>query len=140
MGTDSIFLLENGIETKMVDFIGHSSDFLLWRIKKRNLTLGEFINTEKIKKLPSADMFWAIDVLEHLPDPSRILELIPDDLRIFIHRSQFNDTANGRHPHHMTFNEDILKKGLKDKGFREVPWPGLSVWVKSPLSDIIASD
>ena len=133
VGTDSLFLIEKGVKTFMIDYISPTTDFLQWRLKKRSLN-GEFMDVEKVKTLPKADMFWAVDVLEHLPDPTRVVNLLDDETKVFAHRSQFNDQAGGRHPCHIiNFEEQRLTILLKEKGFVNIPWKNLSVWVKSEL-------
>ncbi len=133
VGTDSLFLIESGIPTFMVDYISPTTDFLQWRLNKRNLE-GKFIDVETLTELPEADLFWAVDVLEHLPDPTRVVNMLNPKTKVFAHRSQFNDQAGGRHPCHIVnFEEQKLINMLKEKGFTNIPWKNLSVWVKNEL-------
>lgn len=133
VGTDSLSLIELGMKVSMVDYDCPTTQFLKWRLKKRNL-IGDFIDVEKVMKLPEVDLFWAIDVLEHLPDPTKVVEILNDKTKIFVHRSQFNDQAGGRHPCHIiNFEEKRLIDLLTKKDFINIPWNKLSVWVKREL-------
>lgn len=129
VGTDGLCMIEQGLSVVFVDYICPSSDFLKWRLKKRGLT-ASFINTETLEKLPNVDMFWAIDVLEHMPDPLWTVDNLSDQTRIFAHRSPFSKTHGGRHPCHLPFDELKLAKALRKKGFTHIPWEDLSVWVR----------
>jgi len=133
VGSDSLFLLENNIETFMIDFNCPSTDFLKWRMAKRNLLEGKFLDADNIDVLPASEMFWAIDVLEHIPDPEEVIEKLSDETKIFVHHSPFNNQAGGRHPCHIYFEEQKLNDALQNKGFRNIPWRNMSVWVKEYL-------
>jgi len=129
VGTDGLWLLENNFEVNFVDFHCPSIEFLRWRMKKRRLK-AEISDIQTLDKLPDKDMFWAIDVLEHVPDPLSIVSKLSENTKLFVHRSQFNNTSSGRHPCHISFNEIRLSRALKKRGFMHVPWNQLSVWVK----------
>jgi hypothetical protein len=129
VGTDGLEMMNQGMEVVFVDFECPSSDFLKWRLKKRGLK-AEFINTEQLEKLPEVEMFWAIDVLEHMPDPLWTVHNLSDQTKVYAHRSPFSNTHSGRHPCHLPFNELKLAKALTAKGFVHVPWKDLSVWVR----------
>lgn len=129
VGNDGLSLLKRGFKVFFIDFECPSLQFLRWRLKKRKFK-AEVIDVEKISKLPEADMFWAIDVLEHMVNPLHVVEMLSDKTKVFVHRSEFGNSASGRHPCHFSFEETILIKALRDKGFKHVPWPTLSVWVK----------
>lgn len=130
VGNDSLFLLENNIKVFMIDYDCPSTRFLNWRIKRRNIQNGIFIDSESLKILPEADMFWAIDVLEHLPNPLSVVEMLTEKTKVFVHHSEFNEFAGGRHPCHISFEEIKLINKLREKGFYNVPWNNLSVWIR----------
>lgn len=131
VGNDGLYLLENGFEVVFVDYNCPSTDFLKWRLKKRKLK-ATVIDVETIEKsqklLPDTDVFWAIDVLEHMVHPTWVIDRLSDDVKLFVHRSKFFNTAGGRHPHHLPYDENIFKKALEKKSFSHVPWKNLSVW------------
>lgn len=131
VGTDSLFLLEKQKKVFMTDLIGNSTKFLNWRVKKRGLEKKAFlVDSEKVMGFSDSDMFWAIDVLEHLQDPLSVLDRLPENLKIFAHRSQFGDDASGRHPSHLSFDGNLLNKGLFERGFVEIQSVyGVSIWV-----------
>lgn len=135
VGSDSLFLLENKMKTFMVDFDCPSVDFLKWRMKKRGLLSEDIINVDKMKLLPKGEMFWAIDVLEHMPNPVDVVALLADETKVFVHHSQFNNKSGGRHPCHIYFEEKKLNDALYDKGYVNIPWNEMSVWIKKILLD-----
>ncbi|MEX0896396.1 MAG: methyltransferase domain-containing protein [Patescibacteria group bacterium] len=127
VGTDGIRFEKLGLDVAYVDYDCPSIDFLKWRIQKNNLK-GVIYNVETDFEYPSHDLFWAIDVLEHLPDPIKIIEQIPQSTRLFVHRSMFNDTAFGRHPCHFNFDEGKLHKALEQEGFKLIEQGLLEIW------------
>lgn len=129
IGNDGLYLLETGQQVTFIDFDCPSTDFLKWRLKKRKLH-ASVLDVEKVKKFPSADALIAIDVLEHMVNPLEVVEKLSDQTRLFVHLSQFNNRANGRHPFHFSFDEIRLNNLLKSRGFVQIPDKLLSIWVK----------
>lgn len=129
IGNDGLAMIDKGYKAYFVDYQCPSIEFLNWRLNKRRIS-AEIINVEKIDKLPTADMFWAIDVLEHMLDPLWPVNKLSEQTKVFVHRSEFGNFAGGRHPCHLEFNEINLSKALREKGFKHIPWPTLSVWVR----------
>lgn len=130
-GNDSIPMAMSGLTVYSVDFDCPSVEFLKWRVAKRNIQNQVLIfDVDLLTKLPAADLFWSIDVLEHLPDPLAIIDILDESTRVFAHRSPFSDTHQGRHPCHLPFDDSKLNNLLKAKGFSLIPMPHLSVWVK----------
>ena len=129
VGNDGLMFLEHGLEVDFVDFKCPSVDFLNWRVKRRKLK-AQVVDVETINKLPVSDMFWAIDVLEHMTHPLWVVEHLSNETKVFVHRSEFGRDHGGRHPCHLDFNELNLNEALRRRGFRHIPWPVLSVWVK----------
>lgn len=134
VGTDTISFLKRGLITYSVDFSCPAVDFMKWRLKKQKLKTN-FIDVEKLTKFPSADMFWAIDVFEHILDPLAILDSI--DLKackVFAHCSRFNDNAGGRHPCHINFEPALMSDFLLTKGFKNISvTEDLAVWINLSL-------
>lgn len=129
VGNDGLYFLEKDLTTYFVDFDCPATKFLKWRLRKRKLKTN-FIDVTREKKLPAADMFWAIDVLEHMTNPVSVVDKLSEKCKVFVHRSKFNDNAGGRHPCHMSFEQQKLNKSLIDNDFEHVDWNGLSVWVR----------
>ncbi len=131
IGTDTLTFANNGYSVYAVDFLCPSTDFMIWRVKKRKLENKiQFLNTEKLEQLPSADIFWAVDVLEHIPDPLEIVHKLSPKTSLFAHVSRFNDTHGGRHPCHLIFQEERLNKLLQKQGFSHIPQENISVWIR----------
>lgn len=128
-GNDGLTMISKGYKVYFIDYQCPSTKFLDWRLNQKKI-LTEVIDVEKVDKFPAADMFWAIDVLEHMPDPLWAVDKLSEQTKVFVHRSEFGNAAGGRHPCHLEFNEINLSKALVERGFKHVPWPTLSVWVK----------
>lgn len=129
VGNDGLALMEKDLKVYFVDYDCPSVEFLKWRLLRRGLK-ADVLDVEKIGELPPGDMFLAIDVLEHMVDPMLVVDLLSDKTRVFAHRSEFGNKAGGRHPCHFDFDEYRLGEALKFKGFKHLPWPVLSVWVR----------
>lgn len=137
VGTDSLTFIKENVKVYPVDFNCPATSFFKWRLKKRKMKT-EFLDIEKIKVLPKADMFWAIDVFEHIPDPMEIMKIVDfSTCKVFAHCSRFNDTAGGRHPFHINFESKLMSDYLTSKGFKNIKWDkGLSVWINLNLVNI----
>lgn len=131
VGTDSITFAKLGLKVYSVDFDCPTAQYMNWVLHKRGFK-NIFINTEKVEKFPEADLFWAIDVLEHVPDPLKIIEQISDQTKVFAHISQFNEKHGGRHPFHIDFELKKLHRALRKKGFsfRKKVDNGLEIWTR----------
>ncbi|MBP7768392.1 class I SAM-dependent methyltransferase [Candidatus Woesebacteria bacterium] len=129
VGNDGLALINSGYSVSFVDYSCPSTDFLLWRMKKRGIH-SEIIDIEKNEILPSADVFFAIDVLEHIQDPLQVLKKINNKTKIFAHRSQFGNKAGGRHPFHFDFDESSLNEELVRMGFHKIESKYLSSWLR----------
>lgn len=129
VGCEGLELIDKGFKVFFVDYTCPSTSFLRWRLNSRGLTV-PIIDVEQIEKLPEADMLWAIDVLEHMVDPLWVVDRLSDKTRLFVHRSEFGNDHGGRHPFHLDFDEVVLSDALRSKGFRHIPWPVVSVWLR----------
>lgn len=129
VGVDGLKFMDLGVKVVFVDFENPSTKFLKWRLKQRKMT-AQVLDVEKLETYPVADAFWAIDVLEHMVDPTETVRKLHQSTRLFIHRSEFSNTSGGRHPCHLPFEEVKLAETLKKHGFHNVPWNTVSVWVR----------
>ncbi|MFC1653295.1 hypothetical protein ACFL1M_00415 [Patescibacteria group bacterium] len=130
VGNDGLLMIEKGFRAEFVDYMCPSVDFLKWRLNNRALK-NVIIDVEKARKLPDVEVFWAIDVLEHMVNPLEVVEKLSKKTKVFVHRSEFGNTHGGRHPFHFDFDEMRLNNALKKAGFKHIPWSKLTVWVKN---------
>lgn len=132
-GTDGLKMLELEKKVAFYDFDNPSIKFLKWRLKKRKLQ-AKILYVGKVKKFPKVELIWAIDVLEHMMNPTLILRAVSDKTKAFIHVSQFGEKREGRHPLHLEFNTKILNRALLKKNFvLDDDFPYLSVWVRKSI-------
>jgi SAM-dependent methyltransferase len=139
VGTDSLSFIKRGIKTYSIDFSCPATDFFKWRLSNQSLK-GKFLDIEPLEAFPIADMFWAIDVLEHVPDPMKVVKMVDlKNCKVFAHCSRFNDDAGGRHPCHINFESRIISEYLASHGFKNVSTKyDLSLWINLNLVDIIS--
>jgi 2-polyprenyl-3-methyl-5-hydroxy-6-metoxy-1,4-benzoquinol methylase len=130
VGTDSLILAKLGLETYVIDFDCPATQFLRWRIDKHQLDNLHFLDVEKVTKLPAVDMLWAFDVFEHLEKPHQVIEMLSPQTRVFCHKSDNDDDANGRHPFHYHFDEKLFSQTLTNKGFHEIESGEISIWLR----------
>lgn len=129
IGTDTLCMLKQGLSVRPIDFDCPSTEYLNWRLRRRGIFL-ETIDTESIEEYPQADMFLAVDVLEHMANPLEVLDRLSDQTYVFAHISQFGKKSGQRHPFHLPFSENELAEHLTVKGFTEQENGWLSVWVR----------
>lgn len=127
VGNDGLHLIDRGWKVFFIDHNCPSAHFLRWRLEERKLSAPIF-DVERIEELPAADMLLAVDVLEHMSDPTWVVRRLHNDTKLFVHRSKFSLTSGGRHPCHLPFDEYNLQHELKHLGFEHIPWPRFSVW------------
>jgi hypothetical protein len=113
-GTDTVAFLERGIKVIPCEYSNESAGFLRWRAARRGYDV-EIIDPGDVASVDVAiDAVWAMDVIEHLPDPATTLAPLLRRARLFIHDSEYTGTSSGRHPFH--FQHDLEKLGLAWEG------------------------
>lgn len=132
VGNDGLPLLEKGFTVTFIDFDNPSTRFLRWRLAQRGYP-DTFLNVEELTAFPPADMFLAMDVLEHMVNPLSVIDMLHPSTKLFVHQTTFGAKDGGRHPFHFDFNEQTLNSYLEAAGFHEVKWPNteISVWART---------
>lgn len=130
IGSDGLKMLELGKKVFFYDFDNPSTKFLKWRLEERKENAKLFF-VGKVRKFPDVEAVWAIDVLEHMVDPTEIFKTITDSTKTFVHESRFGDKAGGRHPFHFEFNTQILNRELLKRNFvLDESFGNLNVWIR----------
>lgn len=109
IGNDGLLLIEKGFNVIFCDFDNPSTKFLRWRLKKRGLS-AIFIAPPEVAHAGSFDTLWAMDVLEHLPEPHITLSPFLEIARVFIHDTEHAGESQGRHPFHMNHSLKYLRE------------------------------
>lgn len=138
VGNDSLDLVAAGFQVIAIDFDSPSLDFLRWRLGKRGIPKEqcEVISIERLEeslqKCQEADVFWGVDVLEHMYDPFEIFHLFSDNIKAVAFYIDSDDQAGGRHPFHFTFPKNEFVERLRLMKLKETVEydPTISVWVK----------
>jgi O-antigen/teichoic acid export membrane protein/SAM-dependent methyltransferase len=71
IGSDGLLLLEQGYRVEFADFENPSTEFLRWRLRRRNLAAP--IHDLDADVPGGFDLAYAFDVIEHVPDPFAFL-------------------------------------------------------------------
>lgn len=129
IGTDGLKLLKYGYQVIFYDFDNPSTQFLRWRLANRGSTAPVLHPPCTMATLPAFEVFWAMDVLEHLPDPEQTLDPFLQTARVFIFDAADTGRAGGRHPFHLNSPDDYLGDLLTTYGFAPDPSAQeLTVW------------
>jgi len=118
IGNDGLELLERGYEVVFCDFDNPSTRFLRWRIERRGLT-ATFIPPNEAENLKSFETLWAVDVIEHLPDPYGSLAPFLRGARTFVTGTEHDTKSHGRQPFHIQHPEARLVEFYRSIGFIE---------------------
>jgi SAM-dependent methyltransferase len=100
VGTDSLRFAASGIETHACEFDNAASRFLLWRAARRHLAIRIHRPGDDDVERLQVDLLWAMDVIEHLPDPERVLSPLLKNVRLFIYDTEHAGRSGGRQPFH----------------------------------------
>lgn len=130
IGNDSLCFLEKGLEVYHADFDSPVSKFLKFRAGHRGLDKKlHFVDVTKCE-VPSVDLIWTIDTLEHMTDPYKIFDYVTAQTKVFAYFIDDDTEAGGRHPFHTVFKYDQFNNKLMEKGFKQVNSNKLSSWSK----------
>jgi SAM-dependent methyltransferase len=131
VGTDGMMMLDLGLKVTFVDFDSPTLEFLKFRINKRNFSPSQYeiVDVQQLKSKPiQSDLFWSIDVIEHMREPTDIFNAIGEKTRVAAYYSDADDEAGGRHPFHFKINEKVLNQQFIHRSFTNVPHSILKIW------------
>jgi len=133
VGNDGLMMVEKGIKVSFVDFLSPTLEFLKWRLQDRSIKPDLYSVHELRQEKPGvidADMFWSIDVIEHMLDQTEIFKYIPTSTKLAVYYTDDDEEAGTRHPFHFKINHKLLSKMFSDLGFRRIPNDLLVVWYR----------
>lgn len=81
-GSDGIRFIEQGYQVSFADLTSPSTDYLLWRLSRRNY-VARFFDVQK-DLIPPHDVAYAFDVLEHVNDPVAILNKLTTIAQVIV--------------------------------------------------------
>lgn len=118
IGNDGLKLLAAGYEVVFHDYRNLSTEFLAWRLKQRDYT-AEIVYVGENARLPSYDTVWAMDVLEHLPQPEAALASYLNGCCTLLYATEYDGQSGGRQPFHFQHSDDDLGNFLRRMGFHK---------------------
>jgi hypothetical protein len=117
IGTDGLKLLARGFNVTFYDFRNASTEYLKWRLEKRRLKATILYAGED--EPPKNDLTFAIDVIEHLPDPGTTLKELAARTNALVPHFPIT-TQQHKYPMHFHLNKRQLRQVIRGQGFRRV--------------------
>jgi len=110
VGTESIFFSNASLKTTYYDLPSITSDFARYRVKQYANNDVTFVLDEK--KLTSYDVIVCLEVLEHLVDPIKAMELIYSKLKIggLVFLSESFNLIGDDYPSHLKQNKPLTQE------------------------------
>lgn len=128
IGNDGLKLLEKGYDVIFCDFDNPSTKFLRWRLKKRGIS-AKYIEPYDLDHIRGFDTLWAMDVIEHLPNPYKTLDPFLAEAKIYIHATDGDSKSYGRQPFHIRHPQKYLRALYHLYGYkRNVGIDQIEVW------------
>jgi len=124
VGNDALKFALQGYTVIAVEFDNLASRFLRYRAHARKLDNLMFVDFDSVDltKL-RADALWAMDVIEHLPNPVETLTPILANTRIFLFDSEHTGTSHGRQEFHYQHSPAELAKAWSARGYKPLKPP-----------------
>jgi SAM-dependent methyltransferase len=137
IGNDSIPLARAGYRVEALDLNRHCREFLCALVAAES-SIQPLINVgEDLAQATDFDTLWAVDVVEHLTEPSEVLGPLVDRCRLVICDSEHTGVSNGRHPFHYPESIPNFESFLDSKGFVRLKGDTISSWARpSTLSPL----
>ena len=117
IGTDGLKLLQRGFEVTFYDFRNPSTEYLKWRLSKREGN-GKILYAGE-DELPPNDLTFAIDVVEHLVDPVATLKELAIRTRALVQHLPIT-TQKHKYPMHFDLQKRALRQVIRQQGFTRV--------------------
>jgi SAM-dependent methyltransferase len=120
IGNDALVFADAGFNVTLADISDCLLAFAAWRFRRRGLSVATIDLKRDVPPARAFDVVVCFDVLEHIPDPLRIVRSIQRAMRengLFVFHAPFADDPE--HPMHVV-HSDIVTPRLRSLGFRPV--------------------
>ena len=117
IGTDGLKLIQRGFDVSFYDFRNPSTEYLKWRLEQRSLKSRIYYAGED--DLPDNDLTFAIDVIEHVLDPAKVLAEIARRTKAVVCHLPLT-LQQYKYPMHFDLNRRALRGVLRKAGFERV--------------------
>ena len=106
-GSDGLSLMERGLDVTFMDYRGPLTRYLEWRLNRRGLA-GRDILFVGEDSIPQADLVFALDVFEHLPEPETIAEVLAHKARkVLVYNILFRVDSDTICPMHLPGHDPV---------------------------------
>jgi len=120
IGNDALVFADAGFSVTLADISDCLLAFAAWRCRRRGFTVKTIDLKRQTPPPRTFDVVVCFDVLEHIPDPLRVVRSIQSALRedgLFVFHAPFADDPD--HPMHVV-HEDVVTPRLRSLGLRPV--------------------
>lgn len=134
IGSDGLALNDAGLDLSFMDYRGPVMDYLRWRLCQRGLTedLLTYVGEDEV---PAADMIFALDVFEHVPEPETLAEVLAGRARkLLVYNVLFRVDSDTICPMHLAGHDPVtvvhdIEDRLSSLGLTQINNdPLLTVW------------
>jgi SAM-dependent methyltransferase len=122
VGTDAVQFLEMGLDTTACEYSNESSRFMAWRATQRALPIQIISPDDPALEGVGADLVWAMDVIEHLPDPGSVLSKVLRNATLFVYDTEHSGTSGGRQPFHYQHRFEDIARIVDGHGLSPIPY------------------
>jgi SAM-dependent methyltransferase len=121
VGTDALRFSRMGFETFACEYNNESSRFMAWRATQHALPIRIISPDDPALARVRVDLVWAMDVIEHLPDPASVLSRVLPNTNLFVYDTEHSGTSGGRQPFHYQHRFEDIAQIAEGHGLRPVP-------------------
>jgi hypothetical protein len=136
IGSDGLSLIRGGLDVVFMDYRGPLTDYLAWRLERRALA-ARLIHFVGEGSVPEADLVFALDVFEHLPEPETMAEVLARRTRkVLVYNVLFRVDSDTICPMHLPDHDPVatahaIEDRLRGLGLTcRADDPLLTVWTR----------
>ncbi|MEX2239036.1 MAG: hypothetical protein WEB00_16075 [Dehalococcoidia bacterium] len=136
IGSDGLELAAGGLDVQFMDYRNPSTAYLFWRLGERGLD-EESLHFVGEEPIPEADLVFALDVFEHLPEPETMAEVLARKTgKVLVYNVLFRVDSDTICPMHLPGHDPVVTaEAITDRlsalGLKQIKDdPLLTVWTR----------
>ena len=142
-GSDAISFALEGKKVYAYDINEKSKFFMKFRNEKYGTDV-VFLDKQELNK-HHYDLIVSVDVMEHLSDPFKFVDLICSltDRFIFTKAFRVHEESKGGQPHHSDFSFNKVMMSLENNGFKKIRWRDYfppQYWIRTSIETNIGKN